>query len=168
MPDWESIVHADGAAVWLTGWRLLHNKADADECFQETFLAALRYSRTHAVTHWRALLTRLATARAVDRLRQRGRLARYEEPADFAALGASGSHPSQRAQSNELADRLRQALKELPPSQAEAFSLACLEDWSYQQIAQHMSITVDSVGVLIHRARQRLRQLLASMNEVSP
>jgi RNA polymerase sigma-70 factor (ECF subfamily) len=104
----------------------------------------------------------------VDRLRQRGRLARYEEPADFAALGASGSHPSQRAQSNELADRLRQALKELPPSQAEAFSLACLEDWSYQQIAQHMSITVDSVGVLIHRARQRLRQLLASMNEVSP
>jgi RNA polymerase sigma-70 factor, ECF subfamily len=47
------------------------NRADAEECFQEAALAALEFSRRKDVQHWRALLVRLATARAVDRLRRR-------------------------------------------------------------------------------------------------
>jgi RNA polymerase sigma-70 factor (ECF subfamily) len=60
----------------------------------------------------------------------------------------------------ELSEQLRTALGRVPSKQAEAFCLHCLEGWSYQEIAQQLAVSVDSVGVLLHRARKRLRQLL--------
>ena len=73
MPDWQEILRGDGPAVWQTAYRLLKHRADADECFQEAFLAALEVSRRGEVRNWRALSQRLVTARAVDRLRERSR-----------------------------------------------------------------------------------------------
>ena len=35
MPDWQELMNRDGKAVWQTAYRLLGNRADADECFQE-------------------------------------------------------------------------------------------------------------------------------------
>jgi len=66
MNDWEGILRDHGPTVWRTLWRLLGNRADAEDCFQETFLAALQFSRAQSVLHWSALLARLATARTVD------------------------------------------------------------------------------------------------------
>src|SRR5438445_557444 len=73
MPDWPTILSRDGPAAWRTAYRLLGHRADADECFQDACLAALEVSRRQPVRHWRALLQRLAAARAVDRLRERFR-----------------------------------------------------------------------------------------------
>jgi len=44
MIDWDELMRREGSAVWRTACRLLRNQADADECFQETFLAALELS----------------------------------------------------------------------------------------------------------------------------
>src|SRR5687768_4051995 len=82
MTDWELILHDHGPTVWRTLWRLLGHRADAEECFQETFLAAVRTERRSPVTHWGALLQTAATARAVDRLRQRYARRRESLPAD--------------------------------------------------------------------------------------
>lgn len=162
MPDWQEILSRDGPAVWQTAYRLLGNRADADECFQEAFLAALEVSRRQEVRHWRALLQRLAAARAVDRLRERGRRGRPEPVADWGAVPGRAPSPSQDAEDAELAEQLRQALAQVPPQQAQVFCLHCLEDWSYQEIAQQLGVSTDAVGVLLHRARQRLRELLAA------
>jgi DNA-directed RNA polymerase specialized sigma24 family protein len=70
MPDWQDILSRDGGAVWQSAYRYLGNRADADECFQEAFLAAFEFSRRQEVQNWRALLKRLAAVRAVDRLRR--------------------------------------------------------------------------------------------------
>jgi len=67
MPDWDEILTRDGPAVWRTAYRIVGNRADADECVQEAFLHALEISRRKPVQHWCALLQRLAAARAVDR-----------------------------------------------------------------------------------------------------
>ena len=40
MPDWQEILSQDGPSAWRTAYRLLGNRADADECFQEACLAA--------------------------------------------------------------------------------------------------------------------------------
>jgi DNA-directed RNA polymerase specialized sigma24 family protein len=63
MTNWDAIVANDGLMVWRTLWRLLANRHDVEECFQETFLAALKVSRRQAVDSWPALLCTLATAR---------------------------------------------------------------------------------------------------------
>jgi RNA polymerase sigma-70 factor, ECF subfamily len=159
MPDWQEIIDRDGKAVWQTAYRIVGNRADADECFQEAFLAALEVSRREEVRNWRALLQRLATARAVDRLRSRYRQGSQQRPDDWDALPGPAPTASQIVEDSELADWLASALASLPLQQAEVFCLHCREDWSYREIAQHLAITVDSVGVLLHRARKQLRAL---------
>jgi RNA polymerase sigma-70 factor, ECF subfamily len=162
MPNWREIVEREGPAVWRTVYRIVGNRADADECFQEAFLAAWEVSRREQVQNWRAFLLRLAAARAVDRLRQRHRRNTREQTADWEALPGREPTPSQTAEETELSEQLRLALARLAPRQAEIFCLHCLEGWSYQEIAEHLVISVDSVGVLLHRARRHLRQLLDS------
>lgn len=159
MPDWHEIVERDGRAAWRTAYRLLGNRADADECFQEACLAAVTYARREEVRDWRALLQRLAAVRAVDCLRRRQRrLVRALPDAD--ALPGATPGPEQAAEDAELADRLRAALALLPARHAEVFCLCALEDWSYQDAARHLAVSVDAVGVMLYRARARLRQLL--------
>jgi RNA polymerase sigma-70 factor (ECF subfamily) len=165
MPDWDEIVRRDGPAVWRTAYRLLNNSADADECFQEVFVAALEVSRREQVGNWRALLQRLAAARAVDRLRERYRRRCREQTADWNKLAGDEPSPSQGAEEAELAQRLRDALAQIPAQQAEVFSLHGLEGWSYQEIAERLSLSINTVGVLLHRARKRLRELLAPDHE---
>jgi RNA polymerase sigma-70 factor, ECF subfamily len=165
MPDWQDLMNRDGKAVWQTAYRLLGNRADADECFQEAFLAAFQVSRRQEVQHWGSLLRRLAAVRAVDRLRQRYRRRGLQLP-DWDALPGRAPMPSQAVEDAELAERLREALARLPAKQAQVFCLHHLEDWSYQETASYLAISVDSVGVLLHRARRRLRQLLGSLAEV--
>lgn len=160
MEDWTTILERDGPAVWRTAFRILGNQADADDCLQEAFLAALDVSRRTVVRHWRALLQRLATARAVDRLRERVRR-RPEPVADWGLIGGPAADPSRFAEADELADGLRSALARLSARQAEVFCLYALEEWNYREIAAHTGLSVVAVGVLLHRARQNLRGLMA-------
>jgi RNA polymerase sigma factor (sigma-70 family) len=65
---------------------------------------------------------------------------------------------------NELAEHLRNALATIDPRQAEVFCLACLDDCSYQEIAEQLQITVSNVGALLNRARAALREQLKAHN----
>ncbi len=168
MVDWQAILARDGPAVWRTAYRVVGNQADADECFQEAFLGALALSRRQSVENWRALLQRLAAARAIDCLRLRMRRRIREQETDLDTIDGRGPSPARQAEDAELAHQLREALAGLPAKQAEVFCLHCLESWSYQEIAHHLAITVDAVGVLLYRARRRLRNQLADPRNVSP
>jgi RNA polymerase sigma-70 factor (ECF subfamily) len=165
MPDWQEILARDGGAAWQTAYRLLGNRADADDCFQEACLAALRLSGRENVQNWRALLQRLASLRAMDHLRARHRACRRQQFGQWDEVTDVLPAPIQNAQEAELADELRLALSRIPPKQAETFCLHCIEDWSYEEIARHSHISVTAVGVLLHRARKRLRDLLAAFGE---
>jgi RNA polymerase sigma-70 factor (ECF subfamily) len=157
----------EGSAVWRTAYRLLRNRADADECFQETFLAALEVSQRQPVRNWPALLQRLASRRAVDRLRKRLRRRQQEEVADLTLAEAGTDDPSQQAEAIELAGALRWAIAQLPARQAEVFCLHQLADWSYQQIADELGMTANAIGVILHRTRQRLQELLTMKYRMS-
>jgi RNA polymerase sigma-70 factor (ECF subfamily) len=165
MPDWDEILARDGPAVWRTAYRLVGNRADADECFQEVFLAALKVARRGPVRDWPGLLKRLVVARAVDRLRRRLRQGPQDAVPDWDALRGPAPSPSRSAEDAELSARLREALARLPSKQAECFCLQVLEGWNYAEIAAHLRETTNTVGVLLHRARARLRQLLSQPHD---
>jgi len=157
--DWQVIIKKHGPVVWQTAYRLLGNHADAADCFQETFVSALEFCQRQRVRNFPALLARLATARAIDQLRRRFRRSRSEtDPADWAALQSTNPCPAQRAQQKELTDWLRESLSKLPPQEAQAFCLRYLNDMSYRQIANELDIKTNAAGVLLHRARAKLRE----------
>jgi RNA polymerase sigma factor (sigma-70 family) len=109
----------------------------------------------------------MAVRRALDRLRKRrADSKRMALEADVSTLPAVSAGPDAQAQWNELIQRVREALARLPERQAEAFWLQCVEEMSQAEIAQRLGINANAVGVLVHRARQRLSQALAELNPV--
>jgi RNA polymerase sigma-70 factor, ECF subfamily len=161
MTDWKNIVDQHGPLVWSTVYRLVDNYADAYDCYQETFFEAYKVAERETVRDWRGLLRRLATVRAIKSLQLRGRLThRIDGMADAEDIADPVGEPPRRAESNELAEHLRLALLQLPQQQAEVFCLNCLEHFSYEEIAEQLHVTVNAVGVLLHRAKQKLRDLL--------
>jgi RNA polymerase sigma-70 factor, ECF subfamily len=159
--DWQAIITEHGPAVWQTAYRLLGNDADAADCFQETFVSALEVCRRQPVRNFSSLLVRLATTRAIDQLRRRFRRSRGHSSSDVGAAEQKATPcPSQQAQDRELAGRVRQLVSQLPPQEAQAFCLRYLNDLSYREIADELGVNTSAAGVLLHRAKTRLREAL--------
>ena len=166
MTDWEGIVRSNGPTVWRTLYRLLGRRADVDECFQETFLSAMEMSRRQKVECWSALLQTVATRKAVDRLRRKYR--QREESIEFETVTSRIGDPAQAADEAERAGLLQQAMIRLPARQAEAICLHVFSGWSYQEIGQQMGMSSSAVGVIIHRGKQKLRELLEDSLGATP
>lgn len=156
MADWDRIVRQHGPMVFATAWRILGHAADAEDVVQEVFLQIHQLQQTRPVRYWVSLLRRLAVCRALDRLRQR----RPSVPLDEMAVPATGESPEAAAMGHELADRLRQAVGQLPEREGAVFTLRYFEDLSYQQIADTLNIRPGSVAAALHKARARLEVLL--------
>jgi len=159
--EWSLIVRQHSPLVWRTANRLLSHPADTADCYQETFVNAWELARRQPVKNWGGLLQRLATARALDQLRRRRRQAkRVDGSSGVDETPSTATGPLAQAQTAELAEQLRQALADLPKQQSQAYCLRHLNGFSYEQIAEELQISVDAVGVNLHRARERLRAAL--------
>lgn len=71
--------------------------------------------------------------------------------------------PVEQAETAELRRRLRKALAQLPPQEAQVFCLRYLNDMSYRQIAKELGIKTNAAGVMLHRARAKLREILQTI-----
>lgn len=161
MIDWEQILAVHGPTVWRTAYRLLGQHADALDCYQETFLAAYRAAGRQPIGHWPSFLISLATRRAIDRLRQRGRSRRWLTSLDgLPEPVAQDDSPIDHAQRAERIDEVRSLLAELPDKQAVVFWLSCVEGIPHRKISAELQISPGEVRVLLHRSRARLRAAL--------
>lgn len=156
MPDWESIVRTFGPRAFETAWRLLGNTADTEDVVQEALLNAFELYGERKIENWGGLLRHLATRRAIDRLRKRRETATlHTEPVSRDREG-----PEEAAVERELAERLRRALAELPDREARVFSMRYFSEMTNSEIAETLSLTTNAVGVALHKARVRLKELL--------
>lgn len=160
MTDLSDVVAEHSAAVWRTAYRLLNNREDALDCHQETFLAAQKLADQGSVRCWRSVLLRIATRRAIDRLRQRYRCNPKLGESELKLQADAGISPEAHARAVELREHVRRALSQLPEQQAEAFWLRQVEDLEVSQVAEQMSLEPGHVRVLVHRAAVALRLLL--------
>ena len=157
MTDWARLVREQESMIFGTAWRILGHVQDTEDAVQEVFLQAHRLHRTSRVRQWAPLLRRLATCRALDRLRRR----RNTVPLDGLALAGPPDDPEQAVRERELVDRLRKAITQLPEREGEVFCLHYFEDETNEQIAQVLDISPGAVATALYKARVRLQSLLA-------
>jgi len=162
--DWSQVLERHGRVVWRAVRRLVNDDAEAADCFQETFVAALEYSRRHPVRNWSGLLKRLATTTAIDCLRKRMRTLHATETGDTSEATDRAPPPPAIVEGHELSARIRAEVAALPHHQAEVCCLRYLEGWSYDEIAVELNMTVNHVGVLLNRARDMLRHRLVELS----
>jgi RNA polymerase sigma factor (sigma-70 family) len=167
MPDWHQLREQFGPLVWTTVYRILADDAEAADCFQDVFAEVLERASPDAVRDWAAFLRWLAVRRALSRLRQRRKEAsRRAVSVDVAVLATIARNPAEEAEWNELVERVRQAAARLPGQQGEAFWLRCVEQMDYAAIGAHLGVNANTVGVLVHRARQQLSRSLSDLKPV--
>lgn len=65
-------------------------------------------------------------------------------------------------ESKEIGEVIRQCLEGLPAAQREVFVLREIEGFETPEICKILGVTVTNMGVLIHRARSRLRECITA------
>ena len=168
MPDWRQLREQYGALVWATVYRILGNQADAADCFQDVFAEVLERSSPEAVRDWAAFLRWLAVRRALHPASQETEgSGAASRPTWMSRAWPTDSHgPVAEAEWNELVERVRMATAQLPGQQGEAFWLRSIEQMNYPEIGEQLGVDTNTVGVLLRRARLRLRKMLADLNPV--
>ena len=126
---------------------------DADDCWQETWLSALRaYPSLKDASNLRAWVFTIAHRKAIDHVRARGR--RAIPVAEAAEL--AGAAPE-----SVLADeQLWSSVGQLPDKQRTAVTLRFLVDSSYAEIADVMGSSEEAARRNVHEALKRLRKEL--------
>jgi RNA polymerase sigma-70 factor (ECF subfamily) len=162
--DWPEIVNCHAALVVGSVRRIVGNNHDAEDVAQDVFLEAYRASRKTDIRNWPGFLRRLATRRAIDRLRMRRTRSLEASTTEAVEVADTSPQPHQNAVARELALRLRNAITLLPRSQAEVFSMRCFDEMTYEQIADALGMSSNAVGLALHKARTRLQALFADEN----
>lgn len=119
LPPFESLIAAHGATV-LRVCRALVGPTDADDVWQETFLAALRvYPGTAHVVNRQAWLVTIARNKCMDQQRRTARMPEPTENIGQQTLGA-GDDVVGKVEAAQTAERIWAALAQLPTTQREA------------------------------------------------
>ena len=134
---------------------------EADDCFQETFLAAMRaYPNLRHADNLRGWILAIATRKAIDAARARNK--RAEPVADVTELLVGQAGPASDAESEALGGWIDEPLwndiLELPPMQRVALVHRVLLDRPYAELAAAVGSSVDSARANVYQALKKLRE----------
>lgn len=170
LPPFQRFLDAEREVVW----RYLVSQvgaAEAEDCFQETFVAALRaYPRLRPASNLRAWVLTIAQHKALDVHRARGRRARLvahatevgEGEATTRREGRQTSAPSAQEQLLARDGELWQAVAALPERQRSAVVLRYLADLPHRDIAAAMDCSVEAARRSLHEGLTKLRKAVAA------
>ncbi|MSQ37056.1 MAG: sigma-70 family RNA polymerase sigma factor [Chloroflexi bacterium] len=129
--------------------RLTGQRSDADDLFQETFLAAFRAWPPPRSDQLRAWLYKIATTKMVDRVRKTRHVVSLN---DLRLVAPDGN--------SALRTDLAAAIRTLPPGQRAAFMLREVEGLTYREVGAALGCAQDAARGQVSQARKKLRQAL--------
>ena len=151
-PPFQRFLDAHREDVWRYLVAAVGREA-ADDCFQETFIAAMRaYPRTR-IENPRAWVLTIAHRKALDHHRAR---ARGPVP-----IGALPDTPAPDAPAPE-GDGIWERVDDLPPKQRAALLLRFAGDLSHREVAKAMGTSEEAARRSAHEGLKRLREELAA------
>jgi RNA polymerase sigma factor (sigma-70 family) len=132
--------------------RAMVGPGDADDCFQETFIAALRAYERMDGRHPRAWVMTIARRKAIDHHRARARRPepRAELPERIAAGGDDG----------RTGREVWAAVAELPPGQRAAVALRYAADLPYREIGEALDCSEEAARRRVSDAHRALRAII--------
>ena len=170
-PDFEEValVHLD--LLYRTALRLTHNRAEADDLVQETWLRALQhFDQFDPGSNCRAWLVTILRNAFLNRLRRQGRERLESEmtgergdSVPFEDSAIERSTPEEEFFQTIFHGDVERALKSLSPAFQQVIALADFEGFTYKEIAQVLHCPIGTVMSRLSRARQLLRTELRTL-----
>lgn len=146
-----------GFALRLTG-----NTGEAEELTQETFVRAWQ-NRNHfeSPAHYRSWLFRVVSNLRIGEVRSARFRSEADESGDDEAMSPSGDKSAKSASSAGLRVDLERALAKLPVRFRAVLLLFYVHGLRHGEIAKALGITEGTSRIHLHRARQRLREVMS-------
>ena len=160
----------------------LRDQSAAEDVVQETFLAALKaYEKFEGRGSERTWLVGILKHKIMDHFRRTAREAPMGQAEDagpehaefFTRTDGWDNHwnndyaptdwhatPAQLVEQGDFWRVFNECLSPLPPRTASAFTLREVDGMSSEEICEMLSITVNNLWVMLHRARLHLRNCL--------
>jgi len=146
--------------------RVVGPHGPVEDLTQEVFLKAMReadrYRPQAPVVVW---LYQIATNAALNHLKSADVRRRAPHPPD--AVGdvpdRRDARPDENLNLDELKRQVQAAVRALPTNQCLALTLFEYEDFSYEQIAEVLNVSVGAVRSLLRNARSKLRPQLGGL-----
>lgn len=168
--DWTAAL--DQHRRWLTSVlrSRISNSHVVEDLYQEMSLAVLKQTARpldpEKVAPW---LYRLAVRYSINFHRRNGRQKRLKETVQQQALVGTtriddSTDPLRWLVKNEQRQLVADSLDQLAKGDREILMLKYTENWSYQQLAEHLGVTSGTIEYRLLRARKRLRRLLCEAN----
>lgn len=152
LPPFQSLLDAHGRDVYRFLIATV-GTGDADDCYQETWLAALRaYPQLKDDSNLRGWLFTIAHRKAIDHVR--GRARRPTPVEDAAELAEEAPAIDEGVSDGEI----WRTVAELPPKQRAALALRFIADAAYSDIAAAMQTSEPAARRNVHEALTRLRK----------
>jgi len=155
--------------LFATAMRLTRNRADAEDLVQDTFVKAFRFSgQFKRGTNLRAWLYTILhnTWRNQRRDASRDAVEVDSEQVEQAATVATGSEafetPERILMRSTLDANLQAALDDLPNAFRQAVWLRDVEEFTYAEIAEMLSVPIGTVMSRISRGRRLLFERLST------
>jgi RNA polymerase sigma-70 factor (ECF subfamily) len=170
----EALAYVD--SLYRTALRLTRVPADAEDLVQETYLKAFRAAdRFQAGTNLRAWLFTILHNTARNRARDRGRepVIADSEAVDraegnaFSAGAAAVDTPESLLLRDTLTPDLQAAVNALPDAFRQVVWLRDVEEFSYAEIAEMLSVPIGTVMSRISRGRRMLFERLQHLRPVN-
>src|SRR5262245_53919151 len=146
-------------AHWLT-----QNRDEAEDLVQETYMKALKgFASFQQGTNFRAWIYRILRNTFLTSRRLRERVTVSIDDVDHeSTLPAVPNTPESEMLAHVDRQLVQNALEQLPVPFREVILLCDVEEMSYREIAETLTIPVGTVMSRLSRARAAMRQLLAS------
>ena len=161
--------------VFNTCISFVPNKEDAEDIAQEVFLEVFRsinkFKGNSKLSTW---IYRIATNKCLEFIRKKNTKKRFafmqtilgnEIPIDKTNYFTEFKHPGIILENKELTATIFKAINTLPESQRIVFTLAKIDDKSYQEIVEITGKSLSSVESIMFRAKKSLKEKLASINK---
>src|SRR5580658_10961801 len=148
---------------------LVHDSNDAEDLVQETYLKALRsFTSFQPGTNFRAWMFRILRNNflsSCSKLERRMTVAMDSEE-DGPELAADTKTPETILMNRFNSQLMQRAIDDLPVHYRETLLLCEVEEMSYQEIGEILSIPIGTVMSRLARARKAVRESLLSASSV--
>ncbi len=157
--DLESLFREHHDRIFRAAYRITGSVVDAEDVLQTVFLRLSRRSEVNLEPNPGSYLHRAAINASLDLMRQRARTDSIPID-DVAPILAANPRlsPELQHRNRELRDCLGRAISKLGEKSAEMFVLKYYEGYDNTEIARLMGTSAMVVGVLLHRARARVKK----------
>ena len=164
-PPFQALIDEHRAAV-LSFLRGIVGRDDADDCLQETFLAALRAYPPADARNLRGWIFRIAHNKAIDHQRERARAPQPAGEPELLDAAAPEGAPgwlggSRRAGTPGRDSVIWSAVAELPEGQRAAVLLRFAVDLRYGEIGAALECSEDAARRRVHDGLRNLRAATA-------